>query len=1064
MLERTAGCLESGSLRRLLPASKKALKSRRSLHSTFWTHGASDLELSPLWTALVAMAEPVQKSEEQLQARSPAGQSTALLDFLYPAGTLNFLRNYSGWGVDRLDGRWTRNVFGKVGHRTYTSFAKDLDLNEDPLANSEGTANDQVDRDAAKMAALYKTLGLKKSSDYEEAWRHYRYLDDEKQKPFRQQLIQYLSPSDRVVDAERITELFEMIGTEERTPNTYRCAIRSFLKLRNLTDAMTLQQVALEKLDTPAGSEELLAYLVKNASWSRAFSLYKQVADFRLQHSSESRSQAMSFNIFEVLDTDPTLGSQAIELAQYVNRKIETSSSGNPADNDELTRFASRVVRRALLSSRSFSPSRFLPLLMTLQKWGFTTPQLYENAVQMLVQQNEHKLAVKCYRHARQGEDVKFTRPTLHTVLKICCDNHSVIGMRQILDDFFRIYRRPTPVAYKLCMAEFAAQGDAQTVHALFDQYTGSMRSRGLRPVLKADELAPILHVHAKRGEIQEVVTFFDQMHETYGVKPNLLCWNILLDAYGKVQDVDHAIETFETLLYDENFQPDDYTFGTMMGICAGRGDLDRVIELYRLAKKLEIKINTPMVDCLIQAHIKEGDLERAEELCEDALRTEFKGSRTRMWNQLITAYAMARDLVTVNRILQRMSEAGVDYDQYTYSALMQVLSIIGQPDRADAILQEVMPQAGIKATSFHYAVVLGGYLANGELHKAIKVQQRMQRRNIRRDASIQLLSLKIMVEQDEKLLAEGSAEELLQRAMAMFQEIIAAMDPQDISSTARKGAGHVPLDVAYSSMFYNYMIYVFGQKRQFGTVQDLYNEFTRTLPQYRQGYVPLEMLSALMTAKLEEGNYPAVQECWDIALAHAKEKSAPLSIAKGTAEDEVPSDNPQGVLPARQIDLRRHLEIYLRSLFLLGRDDRMITTVEGLLKDGFKLDNKNWNLYIMNLSRCLRYKLAFELCETHLMPGWTGWARVRWQLPERNRLPIEVRNSRKEPRHLRPLYITLLTLAKGFLELQAMAAESRGGQILMSDLERDCPKTLRAIQEMQRVDDDLERSVLKGF
>src|SRR6187402_1293094 len=103
MLERTAGCLESGSLRRLLPASRKTLKSRRTLHSSFWSHGASDLELSPLWTALVRAADAVDQGQ-----KTSTGTTGMLLDFLYPAGTVNFLRQYSGLGIERQDGRWYR--------------------------------------------------------------------------------------------------------------------------------------------------------------------------------------------------------------------------------------------------------------------------------------------------------------------------------------------------------------------------------------------------------------------------------------------------------------------------------------------------------------------------------------------------------------------------------------------------------------------------------------------------------------------------------------------------------------------------------------------------------------------------------------------------------------------------------------------------------------------------------------------------------------------------------------------------------------------------------------------
>ena len=60
--------------------------------------------------------------------------------------------------------------------------------------------------------------------------------------------------------------------------------------------------------------------------------------------------------------------------------------------------------------------------------------------------------------------------------------------------------------------------------------------------------------------------------------------------------------------------------------------------------------------------------------------------------------------------------------------------------------------------------------------------------------------------------------------------------------------------------------------------------------------------------------------------------------------------------------------------------------------KAGFVLDNKNWNIYIQCLADCEEYKEAFDLCELRLMNGWTGWARIRWKEPERNRLSFELR------------------------------------------------------------------------
>ncbi|KAH7383697.1 hypothetical protein BKA64DRAFT_682984 [Cadophora sp. MPI-SDFR-AT-0126] len=1061
MLERTAGCLESGSLRRLLPASKKATKSRRTLHSSFWTHGASDLEMSPLWTALVQIAAPAdQHGGQDMQQQRPAamGNTGMLLDFLYPAGTLNFLRQCSGWGVDRAGGRFARHGLEKFGYRQYTSSAQDVTQNLQDTSTETAIAEDEAGAESGSMAMLYEKLRLTKNYDFEEAWRQFSLQEQEGQQiPLRKRLMRYLSASERLIDAERTIQLFAALEAEQRTPVAYRHTIRAYLKLRNLADAMTLYAKALDELESPAGSEELLAYLVKNSSWGRAFSVWNEFNKFRAQ------SPSLSYNIFEVLDKDPTIGSQAIELAGYVNRKLENRVPDSASDMpSELLNFSSRIVRRALLNAQSFNSARFTSLLTILQDWNLVSPALYEQVNFMLLRLNETKLAIKCYRRTRYSKEFRFTRPTLHSLLKVCCDYHSVLGMQQTLDDFFRIYSRPTRTAYRMCMSEFAAQGDAETVHALFDQLLERDKEQRLTSI---SEITPVLHVHAKRGEVREVVTYFDQMQDKYRLQPNLVCWNILINAHGKVHDVDRAYDCFEQLISDGRLRPDDYTFGTMMGICATRGDIDRVIGLYMFAQEQKVEISAAMLDCLVISHVQAGDLQEAETICEDALKMDIKGSRTRMWNYLLTGHALKRELVDVNRLLQRMSEAGVEYDKYTYSALMQSLVMVKQPDRAFAILTDVMPPAGVQATDFHYAVVMGGYLANGEVEKVFKLQRRMEKRNVKSSATTKLLTLKATVAEDEKLLKDGTSQEKLNRALEMFQEIVTSIDPQDIANPARKGIGRMSVDVAYSTMLNRYMIFVLGRYAEFTTAGSIYEAYLRSLPAARKGEVPLDMMQTIMDTKLAEGDHETVRKCWVASLEQARRLGTPVKAEPGDRPEHHPTEHARkGIVPARQLDLARHLGIYLRSLHNQRMTDEMIVTVDGLLNDGFALDNHNWNSYIEFLAIRHKYQLAFRLCEKYLMDHWTGWARIRWTLPERNRLPTDLRARRKDPLHLRPKYLTILHLARGYLELQSMAAESAHSEALLVELERVCPRVVRAVTTMQRVDDVLERTVLRGY
>jgi pentatricopeptide repeat-containing protein PET309 len=1092
MLERTAGCLESGSLRRLLPSSKKSLKSRRTLHSSFWHHGAGDLELPPLWAALVRATEPVGEQGEVLEKTS-ASHSAMLLDFLYPAGTINFLRQYSGWGVERQDGRWGRGGLGKFGLRRYTSSAKDASSTE-RMAREPVSEDQDTDTSSADLRLLYGRMGLTKSYDYEEAWRQYMLLDGADQQLLRKPLMHYLSNSNRVVDAERTTELFDMVSSGYRDSLTYQCTIQAHLKLRSLADAMELHKTAFETLGSPAGSAELLAHFVQNASWWRAFSLWTEFQERRNQ------VQFEQYNLFGLVVVLPNLADQAIDLAEYVSRKSQSTAPGSREDNAELTIFASTVIRKTLNTPAAFSPSSFLTLLEFLRLWQVDEPQVYEEAITNLMALNQPKMAVRCYRQARQGRGAGLSPSTLHKVLKILCEHHSILGMQQVLDDFFKYHKRPTEWAYKLCMREFAWQGDATTVHALFEQFLSRRKqspNRQLRDAStskslldRADEIAPLLQVHAKRGEIAQVVTHFNQIETVYGLQPTLLCWNILLNAYGKIQDTSSAYECFERLLENPKLHLDDYTFGTMMGICATRGDLERTIEVYMLAEQLKIEKSSAMIDSLVSAYISEDDLERAERLCEDAVHMNLKGSRTRMWNYLLVAYAQRRDLNNVKRALQRMTDANITYDEYTYSALMHSLCMVRQPDKAYDILRDVMVEAGVKATSFHYAVVMGGFMATGEHRKVFAVHNRMMRRSVRESTSSTLLAFKSRIVEDKKLLDEGFDEQILQRAKEMFKEIVASVNAQDVSQGPRKGHGRLPLDVAQTSTFYSYIMFVLGQHDDFESVNKLYEEFKQTVPESRRDRPPIPILSALMSAKLQERDFERVEECWNLifSLAIEQGRTLPLpakvlgnALSKPEKLDEsldsedhpqdkghhstnvVPDFHTKRILPAHHLDLADSLVVYLRSLVIQNKIQEMADTVKDVLDHGFVLDAHTWNKYVQFLARKYQYRLAFQICEQQLMPGWTGWARIRWQLPVRNRLPIELRRARQWPLHLRPLYYTLLYLARGYIELQDQAAESPVGENTLADLERDFPNTIKAIKTMPRTDDESERYILRG-
>ncbi|KAM3076829.1 hypothetical protein ACMFMG_003702 [Clarireedia jacksonii] len=1056
MLERTAGCLETGSLRRLLPGPKHSLKSRRYLHNGFWSHSTVDLELSPLWQIILRAAETMEKPQDKSpsQITSPANASV-LLGFLYPAGTIRFLRRYSNWGTDKKDGKQLRIGVGKLSRRLYSSSAKEpslalvatgIDSSETALVKEDGLPKRET-------LTIKSVLGVTKMSEYEEVWRRYELLEHDSpvERGIRLKVLDYLATSDRIVDAERVTALFERSGELREQPKYYERVIRAHLRLQNLTRATELYQRILKNLKTPAGSSDIILYLLTHERWSEAFEIWKDVKSYR-------------YDAMKALKSSGGLSEKAMLLAAFVN-KLARSAPKSKESSDIISawrEFAGAVVGSIVVSKKHFDAERFWNLLRYLRQWRLESEEVFSHVIEMLLSQSQPRLAARVYRKARQNKEIRLPRAMLDSILKIHFDGHDLIGIQEVFADYLRFNWTPSRMSYKLCMTEFARHGDAETVHAVFEQYSQRFMWKN-NPGVSADDIAPLLNVHAKRGEIEKVVEVFESIETKYELKPTILCYNILINAYAKVHDFDKAFQSFDTVLASvPKLKPDDYTFGTVMGICSSIGDLENAVQVYKMSEDYDIGKSGAMVSTLVTAFLQEARLDEAENICEEALKMSLKGSNTRMWNSLLAAWAMRYDLANVNRILQRMSDAEVEYDGYTYAALMQALAIVGQPHRAYEILRDVMPQAGVPITSFHYAIVMGGLLAYNYYDQVPKVEEMMLASRLNKNASTNFLALRAIAH-DRKLFVQGSEGEKFERALELFEDLVQSTDPREMVETARKGIDFAPLDTAYNSTLYRYMIFVFATCGKFDSANELYERLEKTLPKSRSESSRGSVMHALMVLRLREEDYDAVQKIWnDVVSSTLKRAVIGLPKSVPVSSDNVKHPDTKRKIPVSwELALARPLGTYMQALTQQRKMQTLIRTVGEVENMGFRLTHTNWNYYIQHLVKGRRFRTAFRVCEEVLMPHWQGWARIRAENPVKNRLPLELRREGKLETSIRPNIQTFLALMGCYLKIQAVAVESRASRQILDDLEHDCPRTLHALRTMIRSNDDLERKYL---
>lgn len=1047
MLERTAGCLETGSFRRLLPGSSETIKNKYVHQAKSWNHGAPSSDTSLICHIPSHSQQVTRQSPNKTSPMSYSQPSSVFLDFLYPPNTLRYLRNCSQ--RSKRPGR--RRSFVNIDQRRYASsiLAEELTetvddthtlaesgmITEDVHDNEKTTSSEKV----IELEKLHNLLeGKRIIHDFEEVWRLFHLVPSEIRGQFVNPLILYLAQSSRTIDAERIISLFDSVAASSTAP-IREALLNAHLQLGDLSAATQTLEVFIKNFACSDGCAKIFSYAITSHNWNEALRIYSSVAN------SSAYPHDGIANVWIDVEKLPDLPSHTIALAKYASRGRLVRTEGIGSTETPTRSMLEAMIDKALVPRGSNYEFEKLPMLLEiLHDWKFEASTRFERLIPRLFQLGNVYFASRCYRLYRKYIDTndKISQDLLRLLISKSTVPEDIA---MALDDWTHYHGNPVPEQLQqIGLTQISRHGDIGQVLAMSKRKGGRMTTSTLEPILNA---------YAKRGQLSEVLNLW-RTHFTVGdLEPNLRCWTMLITAYGKVNDHKGAVRRFHELLKTTT-TPDSFTFAVVMQICAKHGDFVQVTELYRLAETLGIQRTPEMINAVVLGHVKEDRMIQAENVCINATKLYAGETLTESWNLLLTGYAFQRNLVKITALFQKMQQYKIPHNDESYAALMQCLAMVGQPARADLILRKVLPGAGIVPNQFHYAVVMGGYLATRETNRLLEVHARMRRQGLSDTISTRLLKIKAsaMIDQASNTKLgwnENTREIKLELAEKELEEAISISKSEALNElfhSRRKGTAKDALDVMGQASYFAFMMFTYGAHGAVERVKELYQEHERLLSEDKLAEPPIKILTALMSANLKTRNYAGVQECWELAYTSAKKKFSGV-------ED---SDTGK-ILDFHRYALAVPLSMQIQSLSRQHRFKELALLIDEIQAHGFSLDLKNWNIYCQALVISRHYKAAFEVCETKLMSGFSGFAHLRWRAPVRNRLSIEHRIWKKDLRNLRPLTPTLLFLARALLDLHDNSLESRDAQKRYAEFRRAYPRTVAACETLRRTESDTE-------
>lgn len=1136
MLERASTCLESGG-RQLFRAPQPALRTRRKLHSTFWHHGASDLSL-PLWWAI---NPPHHGPVEQ----PPAGSTDAApLDFLYPDKTLALLRKLSV----RSDGAAeAKRQQWRTATRSYATVRRVETGVEAPdnLAAAKDAKREMHECLMASSAheSLSELLRRKEPGKQELAWQLYNAIPSQPSAAdladLLLPLLTYLTADNQPTVPTRIIKLFDQLPETVRTAASYRAVIIAHITLRQVGPAISLHRAAAKaerfvqyQGHVPdIGTDVILRRLVADEQWDlalRVYATYVKETRFNIDRQRTTYrirwGQATLPEIWHDAANLPELKEHMQSLFVWV-RQHKAEYTSTPKQKELFITFVQSFLPHVMdkvLHVRKPDENAiwdwFIKLFDDLHAMQLPVDASYHYAITAMLGMdryreytNRRKLHLELYRRFRQWylydridepgwKQIPPQLPLLSSVLNSHGRHSSLPRVNDLVHDIRTFYPdKPLPRnVLQLLLMIHAEHGDIERVEEYFAE---SQKCYGdITPKLANN----LLYVHARRADVPGALAAFDRIRNELGFTPDTQMWNTMLLTHVRADDLDGALECFNRAL-DAGMQPNVLTFGPMLDMCANRGDVEAFETLFSRAKQMGVQLDKDVRarSGYVQAFLNAEDGDGAEQIALGMLKHWKAGvltghPLTHTWNIMIQYYALRGDVANSRRLYRDMVENKIPLDNVTFASLMRSLVEIKQTNAAYKILRVTLPDNNMRVEAIHYAIVMTGFLREGQYDLALEAYERMVSRNVTqtissRQASINTVGMSELV----RLLKtqNNNPRQHLKHVEGLLRSMLTSGDAgQDIAH--RQPNHNRYLDAQTTSMvpasYYGLLITLYNTRGAYQICKQLFAKAEATMSP-TDFDAPTTFLTAVMEAHYRAKEWDAVEKCWEQILASsakliktfqqimnpAPEPPESASLTDGTVLRHF--EESRIALNRRQV-ITKATRIYIRSLINRpnpthdpAQPRRLLLkaqlTIRDLLLHGFVIDNLTWNEFVVALAHTGQLRAAFAIAETYLMPRFPGW---------RSLAPFMVRHDRRgyqwmDLRHydisrgaVLPRYKTLVVLAKA---LAGVNEDERNGVGYLEAerkwarevLEERAPRVCRAVETMPRTGDVVQERYFGG-
>ena len=1067
MLERTAAGLESCTLQRVLARpARSAGRRHRNLHTGFWQHGASAIELSSLWPQF-PRASDIYPADVVSPIQPSFVASAFLLDFLYPSGARELLRQLSPF-VTRprdvrkpsrraLEARFSSSlppshVVANDSSDAQTSahvLTDGAQIPEQPQALGEdGTeaaglrdlAGDSVGVSTAIEPAeshdtvmssqkqqsspstgdgLAELLSKPNEGRYVDVWNSYVLLDDQMRKSFVRQVAVYLSESHGSLEVRRVYTLLGDMPVQDWDHDSLAALVLTHIRLGNVSVAMDKFMLGIESRGLLGGLDHLVTETVATKQWKAMLTIWLAYYGFCKQ---KNRETGINVSALDCLSGIRDLGRLYISFEQY----LATNGVEDEVDiqTSSISAKGLRSLRRRFATKALEQPCHPAQAAIILKSHGST--RLYHEYLFRMIarwrakQESKSDLALlrPIYQAFRRipgaRPHVGLLRGMFDTYYP---DDHG--GIEQLYEDWVHYHGSLDSRGYEQFLKYYAKLGQVEKVQRLWTHWITSVPDALEQP----GAFRSILNVYAQVGDPEALERQINLFSTQYGFEPDTICWNMLLKSYVKAEDFEKALQLFETIRREGT--PNSFTYTHALTVAAKQGDLQTALALLNMAQEDAIPFSGEMAFTLVWMYCQRDELAAAARVCLEL--TERGSAGTKAWNTLLHYYGMQGRLAKCYTLFETMRAQAVPWDSESFEFLLQAMVRRGQVQPAYDFLRKTHEQGLFALRPEHFtAVVSRPWLLSPSLIEALKAL--MEKTAVlptftMRVAELQAAQTHKLHSAYARSLRIGlvdSLRELLSAKEASEDEGSASLTPTVKAFADVRGWKRQTQSIGRAVM-------LLIEARDFNTAENFVAAYMELSQNHDVEDFDFNVISALMEGLLNMGAYKDVHALWEKAWSRA--------LILGQLPDE------NGIRPSHQYALCRMVNIMIETFKAQEDGVGLLECIKQVESKGFKLTSRPWNVAIQELSRMGLWEAAMEWCERLLMPQWKGWHRTRVRTHGR----YMVRNQRI----LQPTRKVVLTLQVEWLKRRELGAWSSDISRQLDEVPSRFPRLHRAFTKI---------------